>query len=230
MRTAYIDERDKATANQQRWLEHVHGRVLEIGAAGGRNVALLPPETPYAGLEYDEEACLAAAQRGRQVHQADLDRVEVLAGLLSDQPIPDTIMAIDVLEHLRDPSATLQAFANAGTARAKWVIVVPNGVSIAVRWQVLRGRFPKNDSGIFDRTHLHFFDRHSLLTTVRIGLVDRRDMHLEPLPFEIGGGRLHKIPGGQVITKRLRKLLGRLAEHWPAMWAYEYLLVIEAAP
>jgi len=70
----------------------------------------------------------------------------------------DTVIAADVLEHLRDPRQTL-AHAVA--------LLEPGGVAVVslpnVRyWQTfvevgLRGRWPREDAGLFDRTHLRWF-------------------------------------------------------------------------
>lgn len=224
----YAEERTDAAAGslQQAWVGRVVGPVLELGASTGRNAALLSDGTSYRGFEVDPRACELAAERGRQVRQLDLDDPEAIESAVEAVPRPATVLAIDVLEHLRRPEQTLAVFRASGLDSARWLIVVPNGVSAAVRAQVLRGRFPKRDSGIFDRTHLHFFDRDSLQSLIETGLDPGRPFSVEALPFEVGGRRLSRLPGGGAAVRTARALLARLAHRWPAMWAYEYLVEV----
>lgn len=224
----YAEERDHGTAGsvQQAWVGRVVGPVLELGASTGRNAALLPDGTSYVGLEVDPRACELAVERGRQVSQLDLDDLTAVERAVRPLETPATVLAIDVLEHLRRPEQTLAVLGASGLDRARWLVVVPNGVSAAVRAQVLRGRFPKRDSGIFDRTHLHFFDRDSLQSMIEAGLNPGRPFSVEALPFEVGGRRLSRLPGGGAAVLAARALLVRLARRWPAMWAYEYLVEV----
>jgi chromosome segregation ATPase len=55
------------------------------------------------------------------------------------------------------------------------IISVPNVGHAAVRLQLLTGRFARTDSGLLDRTHLHFFDRagfYGLLASADLRVID----------------------------------------------------------
>lgn len=69
----------------------------------------------------------------------------------------DHIIFGDVLEHLRDPQRLLdeaaQRLAPGGTVLA----CIPNVQHWSVFIQLVRGSWPREDGGLFDRTHLRWF-------------------------------------------------------------------------
>jgi 2-polyprenyl-3-methyl-5-hydroxy-6-metoxy-1,4-benzoquinol methylase len=74
------------------------------------------------------------------------------------------IICNDVLEHLVDPYATLVQLR--GKLKPGGVVVasIPNIRFLpALSQLVFRRDFPQEDSGIFDRTHLRFFTRRSIV-------------------------------------------------------------------
>ena len=124
-------------------------RVLDVGCAGG----------------YLSEAL---ARRGFAVTSIDLHGIEPPAGVeflaadLDDglPPLPglfDYVVCADVLEHLRDPLRLLLEFREYLNPEGELLCSLPNSGHAYVRWNVLLGRFPQYDRGLFDRTHLHFF-------------------------------------------------------------------------
>lgn len=69
----------------------------------------------------------------------------------------ETIIAADVLEHLRDPLPVLSLLAGALATDGRILVSLPNIAHLSVRGNLLRGQFEYQDSGILDRTHLHFY-------------------------------------------------------------------------
>jgi methionine biosynthesis protein MetW len=135
------------------------GRVLDIGCASGGLLALLRPVAGHlAGLELSPTAARAAGQIGD----------EVVCGALEDPGLPfgagsfDLVVLADVLEHLADPAAGL-ARATAWCRPGGAVLVsVPNIAHWHARLTLLRGRWPQEDSGTFDASHLRWFTGDSL--------------------------------------------------------------------
>jgi methionine biosynthesis protein MetW len=151
-------------------------RVLDVGCAEGYLAAALQERgCAVVGIEGNAEAAAKAP-------------VEVVVGDVEDPRVRERVterfdVAIfgDVLEHLRDPLAVLR-WAPADRA----VVSLPNVAHWTARRALLRGRWPQEDHGLFDRTHLHFFTR----ATAR-GLVERAGFAVEreafagaPLPLE----------------------------------------------
>ena len=73
-----------------------------------------------------------------------------------------SILLLDVLEHLVDPAALLARVRSWLAPGGRLLISLPNVAHAAVRLSLLHGRFPRTDTGLLDRTHLHFFDRSQL--------------------------------------------------------------------
>jgi hypothetical protein len=162
---------------------------------------------------------------GRDVRLVDLEDAAARSDALERVGNVTTVLAIDVLEHLPDPRAVMRDVDTA-LSRPSWLIVVPNAVALPARATFLMGRFPQRDSGLFDRTHLRFFDRRSVQELLCDCFADR-GLSIVGLPIEVGGERIGKLPLGGLLARNLRRVLGRLASRWPGLFAYEYLAIVD---
>lgn len=127
-------------------------RILDLGCGPGYLAALLAARGyRVTGVESPGRAG-ANFPAGVELVEADLDSgLPPLAGHF------DFILCADVLEHLRDPGRLL-AQLRPRLAEGGWLVAsLPNSGHAYFRWTVLRGRFPAQDRGLFDRTHLHFY-------------------------------------------------------------------------
>lgn len=76
----------------------------------------------------------------------------------------DTILCLDVLEHLIDPWSIVPLLHKSLTQTGIMIISVPNLNHLSVVIPLLlRGRFDLTDAGILDRTHLRWFTRSSAI-------------------------------------------------------------------
>lgn len=76
------------------------GRALDIGAAAGGNTRVLRSRGWQAvALEYEVDGAAIASGRGVPVMRADATRLPVCTGAL------DLVVALDVLEHIKDDTA-----------------------------------------------------------------------------------------------------------------------------
>ncbi len=133
------------------------GRVLDVGCGAGDNARLLTARFPGCevfGITYS--AAEAAAARGAMttcwVANIEEDLPEQLRATRFD-----AVIFSHVLEHMRDPAATLSRFAQLLHGGGVALIAVPNVLSWAMRWQFLRGDFEYQSDGVLDDTHLRFF-------------------------------------------------------------------------
>ena len=152
-------------------------RVLDVGCAEGHLATELTARgCSVVGIEPDPRTAARARERGVSVREEDVEAQPLRAEGF------DVVVFADVLEHLRDPAAVLRQALPAGRA----VISVPNIAHWTARRALLRGRFPREDFGLFDRTHLRWFtraDARALLTGA--GLEVRSERFTEaPLPLE----------------------------------------------
>ncbi|MGQ0615840.1 MAG: class I SAM-dependent methyltransferase [Acidimicrobiia bacterium] len=165
------------------YLDH-EGRVLDIGCGTGHTARLLAQRgCSVVGVELDEAAAVMAAAWCEKVVVCDLDVTDLRDKL--DGDTFDTIVAADVLEHLRDPVAVLQTLTPLLRPGGRVLVSVPNVAHGSVRLALMTGRFDYNDIGILDRTHLRFFTVHSVqqLFAAAGYAVEQLERFTVPVPY-----------------------------------------------
>ena len=192
-------------------------RVLDVGCAEGYLArALTERGCTIVGVEFDPRAAEVARGACERVVVGDVEDPSVRAQI--DGPY-DRILFGDVLEHLRDPAAVLRWAATLTASPSGRVVVsLPNIAHWTARRQLLRGRFPQEDHGLFDRTHLHFFTAETARELVeRAGLVVESSRFAPaPLPLE------SRVPA-------LARLTPRLLARRPELFALQIILICRSA-
>jgi methionine biosynthesis protein MetW len=156
-------------------------RVLDVGCAGGHLAAELARRgCAVLGVELDAGAARA---RGVEVLEGSIDDPALRARVPGEL---DAILCADVLEHLPRPDDTLAFLAGRLRAGGRAIVSLPNAGHWTMRRALLRGRFPQEDFGLFDRTHLRWFTRGSARALVELaGLTVAGESFTEaPLPLE----------------------------------------------
>jgi SAM-dependent methyltransferase len=69
----------------------------------------------------------------------------------------DFVLCADILEHLRRPETLLSQIREVMRPGGVLIASLPNSGNLYFRLNVLAGRFPQDDKGLFDRTHLRFY-------------------------------------------------------------------------
>jgi SAM-dependent methyltransferase len=131
--------------------------ILDIGCGAGDNARVIRVKVPNAqivGITLSSEEAELARQHLTDVHVVDLDNSDL--SFLGDHHF-DAIILSHVLEHLKDPLAVLRRALHYLRPGGQMLIAVPNILEYRCRLRFLIGRFEYEDSGIMDRTHLHFF-------------------------------------------------------------------------
>jgi glycosyltransferase involved in cell wall biosynthesis len=196
-------------------------RVLEIGSADGAFGA----ELVRAGNEVtgvDRCPRVPAAAGYMRVISADLENGLNTVVRNAGQEF-DRVLALDVLEHLRDPAKLLSELRTQLAARGKLIVSVPNAVNLTVRLMVLLGQFRYSDRGILDWSHLRFFTRKTIRRL------------LEQNGYRVTARYYTVIPLERVIPMRPENALMRLANRLlrvltsvaPGLFAYEIIAVAE---
>jgi len=143
-------------------LKHVKGidlDILDIGCANGENGRYLM-EKGYAksvvGVEYVDAMAIEAKKKLSIVFSGSIEDKQLLTELKSYNF--DIILLGDVLEHLVDPWSVLNSLSENLKKEGKIIISTPNVQHIEVFISLyMKGSWPLNDRGIFDRTHLRWF-------------------------------------------------------------------------
>lgn len=159
-------------------------RVLDVGCSSGYLAQLLI-ETKHCrvtGIEADRAAAERATARGLSVLVGSLEDPEFLAAIPTKY---DAIIAADVLEHLARPDVLLAAFDNWLEPGGTIIVSVPNVAAWEIRRGLFFGRFEYQDSGILDRTHLHFFTWPSLCHSLERHGYRIDEVFVEGSPFRL---------------------------------------------
>jgi 2-polyprenyl-3-methyl-5-hydroxy-6-metoxy-1,4-benzoquinol methylase len=197
-------------------------RVLDVGCGGGAVGAALKAERgcEVVGLEGFPEAAECARERLDQVLCLDLDSLDALPPGLGRF---DAIVFGDVLEHLRDPARLVRTLLPALGDEGVMVCSVPNVRHWSVVYPLLvEDRWPYDDCGLLDRTHVHFFTLReivAMLAEAGLEVVDHDVIkHLPP------------VNPVRPLADLAAALGGDSAEAAAALGAYQYLLVARPAP
>lgn len=133
-------------------------KVLDVGCASGYlgEFLIKNKNCEVWGIELDSESFRLAMSKGyRWVINKSLE-----AGLLDDTLINesfDYILLADVLEHLVDPENILIKLKSRLKKSGKLLVSLPNVGHYSTRFSHLFGKWNMQDTGILDRTHLHFY-------------------------------------------------------------------------
>ena len=202
-------------------------RVLDVGCATGYLAAALAQRgARVTGVEADPGAAARARERGVEVTEGDVEDPAVLAALPREL---DVVVLADVLEHLRDPAAVLSATRALLAPEGVAVVSLPNVAHWTARRELLRGRYPRADHGIFDRSHLRFFTRataHDLAAQAGFAVARERfatsSLPLEPsLRRRLGG--TEQDPPAPLAAARARLTAWR-----PELFALQFVLTLRA--
>jgi methionine biosynthesis protein MetW len=194
-------------------------RVLDVGCSTGYLAAELRRRgCEVIGVEVDPAAAEQARAHCAAVVAGDLESA-VTHGEVERAAAGgvDVVLCADVLEHLRDPWAVLAWLRTLLRPQGKAIISVPNIGHWTARRELLRGRFPYADFGLFDRTHLRFFTRGSARELARrSGFAVRREHPAgAPLPLE------SRFPA-------LRRVRDPSVRRCPGLLALQFVLVLTA--
>lgn len=153
---------------------------------------------------------------------------------LETEPFPedafrfDAVLLLDVIEHLQDPEQFLVGLRNQSeTLDPKrkpplLVISTPNIAFIALRLNLLFGRFNYAERGILDITHKRLFTRRALITTIEDCGYEVESVRPTGVPFQaVVGGKIGWFGG---------KVAGLFARIWPTLFGFQFIVTCRPKP
>lgn len=135
-------------------------RILDLGCSSGALGAALRARqgAEVVGVERDPEYAARARLALDDVVEADLETLFADRERAAALGTFDCVIAADVLEHLVDPETVLAAAVQRLPPGGRVVVSLPNIRYWQTFWALgVQGTWPREDLGIFDRTHLRFF-------------------------------------------------------------------------
>ena len=182
--------------------------VLDVGCSSGYLARpLTEAGVRVVGIELDPDAAAEARSVCEQVVVGDVETTK-----LPFEPRSfDVVLCGDVVEHLRNPEATLARLRPLLRSGGRLVLTTPNVANWAMRLSLLAGRWRYTERGILDRTHAHLFTRKTLVETVERAGYDVVALdHTAPVPV--------------VGTPGIERAAHAFAKLRPSLFAYQFLL------
>jgi glycosyltransferase involved in cell wall biosynthesis len=155
--------------------------------------------------------------------------VKVVTQDLDDPPRFDsgpfeTLLLLDVIEHLRDPERFLEQLrAQFGHEPKRLILTTPNVAFLVQRLMLLAGQFNYGKAGILDRTHTRLFTFRSLRHVLRDAGFRIKEIRGVPAPFPkvLGEGAL----GRAAVAANLALI--RLSK---TLFSYQIYVEAESTP
>jgi 2-polyprenyl-3-methyl-5-hydroxy-6-metoxy-1,4-benzoquinol methylase len=132
-------------------------KVLDIGCSSGNfgEVIINRKGAIVDGIELDKKDVEIAKKKLRKVLNLNVETDE-LNKLDKDY---DFIYFGDVIEHLVYPSKALKKVKKNLGENGAVIFSIPNMAHISVRLMLLAGKFEYGNTGLLDKTHLHYYDK-----------------------------------------------------------------------
>jgi SAM-dependent methyltransferase len=189
--------------------------VLDLGCASGYISELLAVRG-YRVVGIERIGGIASCSPERVVFvEADLDN-----GVPGLGQTFDFILCLDILEHLRDPMKLLCEIAPLMQPGGQLIASLPNSGNLYFRMNVLFGRFPKHDRGLFDRTHLHYYTWSGWLDLLSQAGFRVASVRSSSMPFGLALGETAPV-------RAMEALAYGFARIWKKLFAYQFVVIAE---
>jgi SAM-dependent methyltransferase len=195
--------------------------ILDLGCSGG-DLSRLMVDRGFVVTSVDKPGNpRPQLPAGVKFMEADLD-----AGLPRTLAGPfDFIICADVLEHLKDPEGFLASLAGALAPGGRLVASLPNSGNIYFRLNVLMGRFPAHDRGLFDRTHLHFYMWSGWKELFENAGFRLESVYPTAIPFGLAFPRWEK----SGLVRGMESFYHLFARAWKKLFAFQFVVIASVA-
>jgi 2-polyprenyl-3-methyl-5-hydroxy-6-metoxy-1,4-benzoquinol methylase len=135
----------------------------------------------------------------------------------------DYVVVADVIEHVKNRQQLIRSARRYLKEGGRLIISTGNIALWFYRLSLLVGRFEYGPRGILDRTHVHLYTRDTFRREVERAGFHILDEKVTSLPFEV----VFESTGRSIWVQRLTGLYHWLAQRWPEMFAYQFILQAE---
>jgi methionine biosynthesis protein MetW len=134
-------------------------KVLEIGCGSGRLANLLSMRKNCRVYCVEKDAVMAGIAKTKCIKMLNTD-IETKE-LSYESGAFDCIILANVLEHMKEPSRILANLKKYLSDKGFLIYSVPNIVNWHSRMTIFFGKFEYAENGVFDKTHLRFYNLNS---------------------------------------------------------------------
>ena len=130
-----------------------HKTILDIGCGSGYLSEQIKKKgnTVY-GIDYTKEAVEVAVRRIDYAALCDIEKEDIPWNKKFD-----VILFADILEHLYNPKNVIERSTKFLKKDGVLIISLPNIANWSIRSQLFFGNFTRTETGILDKTHIHFY-------------------------------------------------------------------------
>jgi 2-polyprenyl-3-methyl-5-hydroxy-6-metoxy-1,4-benzoquinol methylase len=160
-----------------------------------------------------------------QYFSADLDDAGGILHQLNGRRF-DRVLLLDVLEHLVRPEQLLAQAKAALNGNGCLVVSLPNVAHLAVRLNLLLGRFNYAERGILDRTHLRFFTRKTARRFLEENGFEILEARATVTPIELVFGLAPSKP----LMRALNAFHAILTALLPGLMGYQFVFLARPRP
>jgi len=196
--------------------------VLEIGCSSGYITRFLA-EKLKCKIDAVEKEIDAAEKARKFTRRLIVSSIEDKNTLLQVTDQYDYILLLDVLEHLTDPEMIVKSLRKNLKEDGEILASTPNIASWPSRKDLFfKGKFEYEESGLFDRTHIHFFTYKTFIklfeesglsvTSVYPGIIH--------LPFQL---TLQRVP--IIGTYFFSSFYTKISSFFPNLGYFHFLIV-----
>ena len=194
--------------------------VLDLGCGPGFMARALK-EKRVRTISVDRYIQNEAREHSAVCVQADLDTFALDAAPL---PVPDTILVLDIIEHIRRPEDFLLELRKRYSLNLPQIVLTTGNVGFfSIRLGLLFGKFNYGKKGILDSDHTRLFTFATLEKALRSTGYEILQVRGIPAPFPaaLGNGTLAR------LFLRINQLLIRVSK---SLFSYQIAVIAEPKP
>lgn len=135
--------------------------VLEVGCDCGATLLEIHNRFPESSV-YGVEINAVSANIASHIANIKVGNIEESVDLWNNIKF-DYIIFGDVLEHLHNPDKVVKECLSILNSNGKIISSIPNLMHYSVLYKLINGNFTYTDTGLLDRTHIHFFTYNEII-------------------------------------------------------------------
>jgi methionine biosynthesis protein MetW len=193
--------------------------ILDIGCGSGSLARrLVSNECTVDGITISEDELEVASSFLRYGYLHDLEKglpEEILVNKYN------YIICSHILEHVAFPQKLLSDMQKVLAKEGQVIVAIPNLFHYRSRWELLKGRFPYSEQGIWDYTHVRWYSFVSANELLSRFFVVQKSWVTGQLPFNRLFGRIFPAK----MSKLIYKLLSGISK---GFFGYQMMFVLKS--
>jgi 2-polyprenyl-3-methyl-5-hydroxy-6-metoxy-1,4-benzoquinol methylase len=154
--------------------------VLDVGCSSGylgQHIKSSLKNISVDGIEIDKKDRNLAKKYLNNVYNLNIEKTKEINKIIKKY---DVIIFADVLEHTSKPKEILNELSKKLNPNGQILLSIPNITHQSVILELLSGQWNYENSGILDKTHLHFFDYNEA-----IKLLEDNNLFINKIDYSI---------------------------------------------